>query len=506
MKKKLHNLGNVAGLKFKLTITFAAIFAVAFIGITVISYTVSRYILLRNINAQTEELVYNSAADIDQWISDRILTVNTFVKLIKSLPEDKYITRELISIYESDIFSSMYYVAASGPNAGKLIGLIDWTPPDGYNPFTRPWYTIAVNEKKTSISQIYVDAFTNELNFTISAPIYNKDKTLRGVFAADILLKTLEEKLDKIKSGKMGFAILINNSGIVLAHNDKSLIGTNLLDNPKFSSFIREIIDKKEGKLHYNIESDKYIIFTNINSGRWIFGVVLIKKEIYSELSILAIKSLIIFIISLFVVIFTSNYFSKKLTLFIETLEMVIESQTADLKEQISRVEYLSLTDPLTEIANRRKVELTLKAEIDRTRRTNKPLSIIMVDIDHFKSFNDTYGHETGDKVLRQFAKTINNSIRITDLVGRIGGEEFLVICPETNLSQANILAEKLRLEVEAIQLECIDFIDSVDKITASFGCAELLPGENSFDPILSRSDKALYRAKEHGRNRVEVY
>jgi len=496
MKYEFESLDNVAVLKKRLVIVFSAIFATAFIVISIISYTISKSLLIKNINANTEEFVYTSAHEIDSWILDRITIVNNFTEFINDV-EDKYITQELLKMYKIDnTFSDIYYVSA----AGKFISGRSWIPQPGYNPFSRPWYTTAIREQKTSISQVYIDTETSNPAFSISSPIFNKNKTLRGVISADIQLKTIEEKLDKIKLNGMGYAVLIDSSGVVLAHSDKLLIGKNLLEDPKYSYTIKEILHKKDGKLYYNIEYDKLIIHTNINSSGWILGFVLIKNEIYSELNVLAYGFFIIFVISLIIVISTSKYFTKKLTNFINILEMTIDLHTAELKIKIEQVEYLSLTDPLTEIANRRKVELTLKSEIDRTRRTEKPLSVIMIDIDHFKKTNDTYGHESGDIVLKKFAETIKNSIRITDLVGRIGGEEFLVICPETDSSEAATLANKLRLAVESINFE------HLPGITASFGCAEFFPGEDSYDNIISRSDKALYKAKENGRNRVEVY
>lgn len=496
-KQKWDSLNNVTGLKIKLIITFSAIFATVFIVISIASYSISKSILTKNINLQTEEFVQSSAYEINNWILSLITIIDTFPKLIKELPKDKDITPNLLKIYEFDnIFSSIYYATASG----KVIRSKPWTPYAGYDPTTRPWYITAVKEKKTSISPVYVDTQSNNLAFSISTPVFNENKTLRGVFSADILLKTLEEKLDKIKLNGMGFAVLIDNSGVVLAHNDKSVIGKNLLEDQKYGLLLKDMLAKEDGKLYYNIEPDRLLIFTKIISSGWVYGIVLIKKEMYSELQVLTIQFFIIFLISFIIVVLTARYFTKRLTQFTDALEKTIELNTTELQQKIALVEYLSLTDPLTEVANRRKVELTLKSEIDRTHRTGKPLSVIMIDIDHFKSFNDNYGHDVGDKVLKKFAETINRSIRVTDLVGRIGGEEFLIICPETDVSQAKVLAEKLRLEVETIKLK------SIDKITASFGCAQFLSGENSFDSLLSRSDKALYKAKDNGRNRVEVY
>jgi cell shape-determining protein MreC len=441
MNDKLNNIDNVTGLKIKLIITFASIFAIAFIVISIVSYNISKSILIKNINAQTKEFVYSRAHEINNWTINLMATVHTFSKLINEIPEDRYITPKLLKIYENDdTFFNIYYASASG----KIIRSKPWTPYAGYDPFSRPWYTTAINQEKTSISPVYIDVQSQELAFSISSPIFNEYKTLRGVVSADIQLKTLEERLDNIKLNGMGFAVLFDSSGVALAHSDKSLIGKNLFEDPKYKSFMTEVFDKKSGRIDYNIDFDKLFIFTKINSSEWIFGIVLIKDEIYSDLRTLTFKFLIIFIISLLVIILTSMYFTKRLTYFISILEKALDLHTAELKKKIAQVEYLSLTDPLTEIANRRKIEAALKSEIDRAQRTGHPLSVIMADIDHFKSYNDSYGHDTGDMVLKKFAEALNASIRITDLVGRIGGEEFLVICPETDAARAAILADKL--------------------------------------------------------------
>jgi diguanylate cyclase (GGDEF)-like protein len=172
--------------------------------------------------------------------------------------------------------------------------------------------------------------------------------------------------------------------------------------------------------------------------------------------------------------------------------------RSAELKQKVVEVEYLSLTDPLTDIANRRKMQLCLNEEIKRMERTGLPFSIILMDLDFFKKINDTYGHEVGDKVLKEFSKTISAHIRALDIFGRMGGEEFLLICPNTSEAGVLNLAEKLRKEVEKIPLP-----DGTN-LTASFGCATRAKGESE-SSLLSRADQAMYRAKELGRNRVEI-
>lgn len=161
-------------------------------------------------------------------------------------------------------------------------------------------------------------------------------------------------------------------------------------------------------------------------------------------------------------------------------------------------IERVATIDQLTGIYNRHKFEKLLMLEMERSRRFVQPLSLILIDIDHFKSVNDRYGHDTGDEVLVQFVKVIQNNIRQIDIFARWGGEEFLILSPNTDFENVQILAEKLRLAIENT-----DF-PKVSHITISQGVA-MFEKEDTFDDVFSRVDKRLYWAKEHGRNQVGI-
>lgn len=159
--------------------------------------------------------------------------------------------------------------------------------------------------------------------------------------------------------------------------------------------------------------------------------------------------------------------------------------------------ESLAVTDRLTGLYNRLKLDEVLESEIARAQRHDTPLSVIIVDVDYFKSVNDTHGHQVGDTVLKEMAATLLACGRKSDTVGRWGGEEFLVVLPNTDMQGAIKTAQKMRLTVEAYP-----FSVAGDK-TASFGVSELSKEDNE-DSLIERADKALYRAKMSGRNRVE--
>ena len=174
-----------------------------------------------------------------------------------------------------------------------------------------------------------------------------------------------------------------------------------------------------------------------------------------------------------------------------------IRSYAEEKKKMAGELSRLASTDTLTGINNRLKLDRTLTAEVLRSKRYNRSLSVILLDVDHFKSVNDTFGHIMGDIVLQKIAATIKEHVRKVDTVGRWGGEEFLVVSPETKLRGAVKLAEKLRKKIGN------QSFPRVGKKTVSMGVAQLRKNEWDED-MLSRCDAALYRAKRKGRNRVE--
>jgi len=163
-----------------------------------------------------------------------------------------------------------------------------------------------------------------------------------------------------------------------------------------------------------------------------------------------------------------------------------------------AKIKRLSEEDYLTKLYNRRKTHETIESEIVRSKRYNSPFSLILLDIDDFKNINDSYGHNIGDGVLVRFSSIIRQTIRETDIAGRWGGEEFLVICPETTVDGASSLAEKLRSSIEN------SVFKGTAKITTSIGVTGTHHGD-SVNRIINRADKALYSAKQAGKNRVTV-
>ncbi len=164
------------------------------------------------------------------------------------------------------------------------------------------------------------------------------------------------------------------------------------------------------------------------------------------------------------------------------------------------RLERLATVDELTQVANRRHFMTLLRSESARTARYDRPLSLLMIDADHFKAVNDTHGHAVGDRVLMMLARTVQEALRESDVLGRIGGEEFAVILPETGLDEAVRVAERIRKEVASRGVETEAGLIS---LTISLGAAQTHAGDANVEDLIHRADLAMYRAKEQGRNRV---
>ena len=186
--------------------------------------------------------------------------------------------------------------------------------------------------------------------------------------------------------------------------------------------------------------------------------------------------------------------------------KIALENLTRELEEKNRILDHLANLDGLTGIYNHRYFQNVLDQELNRAVRNDSEISLIIVDIDHFKRFNDTYGHQAGDSVLANFARTLKKYLRNYDTLARYGGEEFAVILPETSSNEALIVAEKLRM---AVVNQIFSYNNEDHKVTASFGVATAKPGTDhhfSKNVFVSQADEALYEAKNKGRNGVVAY
>jgi two-component system cell cycle response regulator len=187
------------------------------------------------------------------------------------------------------------------------------------------------------------------------------------------------------------------------------------------------------------------------------------------------------------------------ISVFLHSIETLIKGYR--LEKSVDYYKLLSITDGLTNAFNHRYFHETAEKEISRAKRYQRPLSLMLIDIDDFKKFNDTYGHLAGDSALRQMVKFFLKTIRSIDLVFRYGGEEFAILCPEQTKDSTLTVAQRLIDELQKEQFQVDE--DSYENISVSIGVAAYTKKTESKDQLIDKADKALYQAKELGKNRA---
>lgn len=320
----------------------------------------------------------------------------------------------------------------------------------------------------------------------VSRPLPSADGSFQGGALASVLLRTAQEWLEAFPVHRYDSLAMVDGEGALLARNPPrpSAIGGKLHDlsaQPRFGN------------------SGGSATFTNTspNDGR---------ERIYGISRVESIPISIIVGFDKAQALAEWRHRSWQLVagyltmVFLTVLTLRNHLDTLAQRDEMKR---LAITDPLTGVANRRQLTQTGAIEVKKALRNRYPLSLLMVDIDHFKAINDTWGHPTGDRVIQILARAMGASVRDTDVVGRLGGEEFLAILPGTGPEGAGVLANRLRVQVEKGLTAPSDEGVPVH-FTISIGVAGLEEG-SSFDELLIQVDKALYQAKAAGRNRVRV-
>ncbi|MCX7921646.1 MAG: diguanylate cyclase [Clostridia bacterium] len=224
------------------------------------------------------------------------------------------------------------------------------------------------------------------------------------------------------------------------------------------------------------------------------------QKESEDAISRLQFLSITVLCIIMLLLIFEALFIFKPMV-------DLIKEENKQLEEKNKILQDLSSNDGLTGIANRRYFNEFISQEWARLSHTSIPLSIIMIDIDYFKTYNDTYGHQAGDECLKKVASTLANALKHTgNLAARYGGEEFAVVLPDTSRNEAVFVAEKLRADIEEVRIPHVKS-DISDHVTISLGVATVIPQyDSSPDELIKSADQALYNAKNSGRNQVKIY
>lgn len=407
-----------------------------------------------------------------------------------------------------------------------------------YNPTLRPWYKSAILSNEVIKTMPYAFSHINSNGITYAKQI---DKS-GNVVAIDVLIDDFKSIYkEHIKNDYIDIYIFNNNGEIISSLKEENQFFKSFFEYKKKNleelvrptiitflnkKYIVQVIPIKNG------DNSEYIsIFADYDSILAPYELQVFNLLIIFTLTALIMVPIIIYFSGIIIkpiyelvkeslkikrrryesikkvessileVSYLSSAFedmSESIHRYQNSLEEQVKERTKELIDKNQELLKLSITDKLTEIYNRAKLDKTLQEEFNRSKRYKTEFSVILIDIDFFKKVNDTFGHQIGDDVLKESAQVLKDSIRLTDVLGRWGGEEFLIISPQTNLEGAVKIAEHIN---NAIKL--YKFKTYPNKVTMSIGVASYFEDMSKIEEIVLNADKSLYKAKENGRDRV---
>ena len=340
-------------------------------------------------------------------------------------------------------------------------------------------------------SDVLISRTNNRPMMVVARRLKGENGEFTGIASATVDLDYLEKLFDSIQIGDHGAIGLMrtDNQKLVFRHP------VSTADyNREFISVQAQRINagEKIGVERYLSPVDKIMrigSFHVLNSYPFFVNVAIAETDVLAQWRILSLRS-------------TAG--TALLLAALAFLQIRLRHAEALRRNAIQKLDQIAQIDVLTNLPNRRNFMMRAEIELYRTTRHGDSMSVLMMDIDNFKTINDTYGHRTGDEVLKCLAQLCQQSLRQYDIVGRIGGEEFAFILPKTEISLGLEIADRMRKNIENAVVKAED--GHTIQFTVSIGVTALSNENDSIDSLLSQSDKAMYEAKHAGRNRVYVY
>ena len=346
------------------------------------------------------------------------------------------------------------------------------------------------NGKDFFIGEVYPSILRGNPIFVISKAVKDEKGKLVGVALLSPKMNYFTDKfINDVKVGKTGHLLLIDERPLLIAHPNKSYI-------------LNETVQYKVKEVLKRVKNNESVFFDKFDNEKKLY----ISKKIDISPSNIKYNWYIVFmmnyneILSRYLLSFFIIVSVGVIIIILYSIEMkkvydTIKSETLDL-------EVLSKTDPLTQLVNRRTLLNDLNIEVERFKRYGTIFSIILCDIDFFKDINDTFGHEAGDFVLKELSKIFLEETRDIDVIGRWGGEEFLLVLPQTSTNDAKVLAERIRNKIKGKKFM---YKEKSLPLTMTFGISTYDEGLE-VDELIRRADLALYEGKSSGRDVIKVY
>jgi len=452
------------------------------------------------------------SAEFSLWVNGEIRMLETLKEVIENTSEDQLKLHSNANPYlritgrDDEPYMGFEDGSVIIGGSGELI--------DGYDPRQRSWYQSAVKEGKTVVSDVYLGAEYGRSMITISTPVYEGDQLI-GVLGTDLLIANLLESLDTLLNVPKSYAYVLTEDGIILIHTKhQEWTGMNIEDlSFENRTVIKEkILNSDEESIFYNLKSTPVMaVIRRLHKIDWIIGVAIEEEYIKEEAGLFSRETTIInflfFIVMLFIV---KNLYGLEKMVFStnETLkDKVYELHMAyeKIDEFNRQLEEKSQKDALTQISNRGYFDETLEKYWKRSLIDGKEVGLILMDVDFFKNYNDTYGHNMGDQVLKDICVLVSSLIDENDLFARIGGEEFAILGYDKSLDHYSRLAEALRKSI-------VDLVIPHEKsehhlVTVSIGVHTMTVSDlDTIGEFYHEADEAMYASKKSGRNKVTVF
>jgi diguanylate cyclase (GGDEF)-like protein len=478
-------------IKTKLILSLCIILILGFFVTNIVNYHVSKTALRTNLVDESLPIISNNVySEIQKDLMrpihiSSLMAHDTFVKdwMLDGEKDVEKIRKYLMEIKERYDFNSVFLVSSKTKNYYHFKGIHKQISKEDAHDV---WYYEFLQQDEDYDLDVDTDeADNNNLTVFINHRLYDYDRELLGVIGVGLSMNQIGEHLSEYKGEFNRNIFLTDKNGVIQIHSDLNLIEcTNVFEQKGLIESRDTILSSKKelkfiefdrGKKHFLLitryipEFDWYL-FVEQDETSTLAGI---RKNLVRNLIIGLLISCIVIIIN----VFTVNFFQRKL-------------------------ELMATADPLTGASNRKMFFDKAKAEFNRSRRYKEPLTVLMIDLDHFKNVNDTYGHFAGDKVLKSFVQVCNETLRESDFLGRLGGEEFGVVLVETDQTRAETVSSRLLSAISTLKTMVSD--QSIS-ITASMGLSALHPEDTKIEHVMKRADKALYNAKQNGRNRIEI-
>lgn len=398
--------------------------------------------------------------------------------------DEQEIVSYLKRIKERYGYFSVFYVSAITNNYYHYNGILKQISPEDDHDI---WYYNFVRSGRHYDLDVDNDEATSgTLTIFINHRLEDNTGNFLGVTGVGLQMSEVGETLESYRQRFGHLIYLVDSEGLIQIHPNQDLvekinihdlegsqnIGVDILTNDDVTHYyeFRTKNGEEIRSVRYLPDLDWYLIVEQDRT----MALASARNSLFGNIAIGALVTLLV--IGLVVIV---------LNLF------------------ISKLENMAFRDELTGLYNRRKMDELLLREIAFAKRYGESLSLMMMDIDYFKSVNDSYGHHAGDHYLVELAKVLREEVRLVDFVGRWGGEEFIILLPKTNTEQAKDLAERLRYAIEVMQIESGRGLISR---TVSIGIASLQSGKMDVDEIIRHADEAMYRAKQEGGNKITIW